>query len=228
MDIRLHYIEKGSGPPLILLHGNGESADYFKHQLTAFSAHCRVLAPDTRGHGRSPRGTAPFKLRQFAEDLKDFMDSLGIVKADILGFSDGGNIALLFALKYPDRIGRLILNGANLFPTGMAPRYLLPVAISWCAYSVLAPFSQQARHKKALQALMLFEPHIRPRALGALHMPVLVVAGSRDMIRHRHTELIHRSLPDARCVILSGSHFVAAEKSGEFNAAVLEFLNESL
>ena len=114
------FIEKGRGPALILLHGNGEDGSYFSHQMEAFSDRYRVIAVDTRGHGRTPRGDAPFTIRQFADDLLAFMDAQGLAKADILGFSDGGNIALVFALAHPERVGRLILNGANLDPSGLA------------------------------------------------------------------------------------------------------------
>lgn len=114
MDIEHHYIEKGSGVPLILLHGNGEDSSYFRHQIDPFSRHFRVIAIDTRGHGLTPRGDAPFTIRQFASDLLSFMDAHSIEKANLLGFSDGGNIAMVFALAHPERVGRLILNGANL------------------------------------------------------------------------------------------------------------------
>ena len=71
MDIRLCCVEAGEGFPLVLLHGNGEDHTYFKRQMGPFSQHFRVIAVDTRGHGESPRGTAPFTLEQFAEDLKN-------------------------------------------------------------------------------------------------------------------------------------------------------------
>ena len=93
MEIQLHWEETGEGKPLILLHGNGEDGTYFRGQMEAFSHKYRVIAVDTRGHGKSPRGTAPFSLGQFTEDLKDFLDEMGIEKGIFLGFSDGGNIA---------------------------------------------------------------------------------------------------------------------------------------
>ena len=89
MDIQLYYTEQGRGEPLILLHGNGEDGSYFAKQIPYFARNYRVIAVDTRGHGQSPRGTAPFTIRQFAEDLKGLLDELGITKAHILGFSDG-------------------------------------------------------------------------------------------------------------------------------------------
>lgn len=116
MDIRLCCVEAGEGFPLVLLHGNGEDHTYFKRQMGPFSQHFRVIAVDTRGHGESPRGTAPFTLEQFAEDLKEFLDGRSITRCHLLGFSDGGNIALLFALKYPEYVEKLILNGADLVP----------------------------------------------------------------------------------------------------------------
>ena len=84
MDITLHAVDVGTGKPLVLLHGNGESSEYFTHQLAVFPVSRRVIAVDTRGHGQSPRGTAPFTLAQFAEDLRELLDQKGIEKADLL------------------------------------------------------------------------------------------------------------------------------------------------
>ena len=102
-DIQLYSIERGTGEPLILLHGNGEESRYFARQIRHFAKTRKVIAIDTRGHGQSLRGNAPFTIRQFAEDLHDFMEEKGIERADILGFSDGGNTALVFALQYPQK-----------------------------------------------------------------------------------------------------------------------------
>ena len=104
MDIQLSYVVAGSGFPLVLLHGNGEDHSYFKRQFEPFAQHYRVIAPDTRGHGHTPRGTAPFTLDQFAEDLKGFLDGMDIGRCHLLGFSDGGNIALLFDLKFREYV----------------------------------------------------------------------------------------------------------------------------
>ena len=110
MDIRHYYIESGQGEPIILLHGNGESCEYFSGQIDAFARYFHVYAIDTRGHGKTPRGDRPFTIRQFADDLLGFMDDRHIEKTHLLGFSDGGNIAMIFAMRHPDRVNRLILN----------------------------------------------------------------------------------------------------------------------
>lgn len=228
MDISLNYLEKGEGKPLILLHGNGEDNSYFVYQVAYFSRFYRVLAIDTRGHGQSPRGTAPFSIQQFAEDLRDFLDQQEIPKAHILGFSDGGNIALTFALRYPERVDRLILNGANLFPSGVKAAVQLPIVLGYRAASLSAKRSLKAKHKAELLGLMVNEPNIQPEELNGLTVPTLVIAGTRDMIKEAHTRLIARSLPNARLVLLPGDHFIANKEPAAFNRAVRNFLTEEV
>ena len=223
-DISLHFVEQGGGKPLILLHGNGEDGNYFKHQIDRFSSNYRVISIDTRGHGQSPRGEKPFTIVQFAEDLHDFMDEKGIAKAILLGFSDGGNIALTFALKYPERVERMIVDGANLFPRGVKPLYQWPIEIGYRIAKLFAKKSEKAKQNAEMLGLMVNEPHIDPVELARLTMPVLVVAGTKDMIKESHTRLIHNSLPNTQLVILEGDHFVANKNAEAFNKAVEEFL----
>jgi len=222
MDIRHHFIEKGTGEPLVLLHGNGEDGGYFSGQIDTFAAHFRVLAPDTRGHGQTPRGSAPFTISQFADDLLSFLDERGIARAHLLGFSDGGNIALVFALRYPERVGKLILNGANLDPSGVKRTIQWAVELGY--WSARRSQNPKAIQRAEMLGLMVNDPHIRPEELSALRMPTLVIAGTRDMIREAHTRLIAASIPDARLVLLPGNHFIAAKNPVRFNEAVLDFL----
>ena len=225
-DIRLNYVERGAGDALILLHGNGESLDYFAGQIGFFARFYRVIALDTRGHGASPRGSAPFTIRQFAEDLRAFMDEQGIDSAHILGFSDGGNIALSFALKYPQRVRKLILNGANLDPLGVKLHVQIPIVLGYHLARLFAGKRPEARKKMELLGLMVNEPRFAPQDLRRLELPALVIAGDRDMIRDRHTRLIADSLPNARLAILKGNHFIANQNPEEFNRVVAEFLAE--
>jgi len=225
-DIQHHYIEQGQGQPLILLHGNGESLDYFEHQIPFFAKAYRVIAVDTRGHGKSPRGDKPFTIKQFAEDLKAFMDSKGIDKAILLGFSDGGNIALTFALKYPERVEKMILNGANLFPSGVKPLYQWPIEVGYRIAKLFAKKSEKARKNAEMLGLMVNEPHIDPSGLVRLTMPVLVIAGTKDMIKDSHTMLIYKSLPNAQMNIIEGDHFVASKNHEAFNRVVELFLQK--
>lgn len=221
MDIKLHYVEKGEGFPLILLHGNGEDHTYFLHQIEHFSKSRRVIAIDTRGHGASPRGNTPFTIKQFADDLLAFMDEHRIEKADILGFSDGGNIALTFALQHQHRINKLILNGANLFPQGVKASVQIPVVIGYYLAKLLG-----GKAKAELLGLMVKEPNISPHELQSLHIPTLVIAGDRDMIKTSHTELIATSIPNSTLCIIPGNHFIANNCAEIFNSIVDKFLSE--
>ncbi len=224
MEIKLSFTEAGSGAPLILLHGNGEDGTYFDPHIPALARHFRVIALDTRGHGKSPRGSAPFTIGQFARDLGDFMDAQGIERASLLGFSDGGNIALAFALEHPKRVDRLILNGANLDPSGVKRSVQIPIVLGYGLTAVLARFSPEAARRAELLRLMVREPHIRPSELGRITAPTLVIAGTHDMIREKHTRLIARSLPNALLEIIPGDHFVARTHPEDFRRAVEAFL----
>lgn len=223
----LYYVEKGIGPPLVLLHGNGESHAYFAQQIEAFSKSHRVIAVDTRGHGQSPRGSAPFTPAQFANDLAALLDTLQLGHIGLLGFSDGANIALLFALQQPQRVRALVLNGGNLDPTGVKRSVQLPIELGYRCTALLARFSQKAAQNHELLSLMVEHPRIPPEALAALAMPVLVVAGTRDMILEQHTRLIAGSLPNAELALLPGDHFIAAKNSVVFNHCVLSFLKRN-
>ncbi len=224
MDIKHYYIEKGQGEPIIFLHGNGESGEYFRGQIDVFSRQYHVYAPDTRGHGKTPRGNAPFTIRQFAEDLLGFMDEHHIEKTHLLGFSDGGNIAMIFAIRHPERVDRLILNGANLNTDGVKRTTQLPIEIGYRIARRSADKSESAKKKAEMLGLMVNDPNVEPDELAAIRSKTLVIAGTRDMIRESQTRLIASKIPDAELVLIEGNHFIANKKPEEFNKAVLEFL----
>lgn len=224
MDIELYYREAGTGEPFIFLHGNGESSEYFRHQIGYFQNQYRVIAVDTRGHGRSPRGEAPFTIAQFACDLYDFMQEHEIGKAIILGFSDGANIAMKFAMKHPDMVKALILNGGNLDPSGVKRLPQFSVEIGYKIASRFAARSPGAKKNAEMLGLMVNDPNILPSELSSITAPTLVVCGTKDLIQESHTRMIAESLPNARLVILPGDHFTANKHPAEFNRAVDNFL----
>lgn len=227
MDIELHCEETGGGEPLVLLHGNGEDGTYFAHQIAHFSQRFRVLALDTRGHGKSPRGEAPFTIRQFARDLLAFLDARGIERAHLLGFSDGGNIALVFALAHPERVGKLVLNGANLNTRGVKRSVQAPIELGYRMARLFAGLSAKALANAEMLGLMVNDPNVAPEELAALTAPTLVIAGENDMIREDHTRLIAERIPNARLAFVPGDHFVAAKNPAAFNREVERFLLEA-
>lgn len=224
MEIDLSYRESGEKEPLILLHGNGEDGSYFQHQLDHFKDRYRVIAIDTRGHGRSPRGTAPFTIEQFSHDLYDFMEIHEIASAVILGFSDGANIAMKFAIQYPARVRALILNGGNLDPKGVKRTVQLPIEIGYQIAKRFASKSANAKRNAEMLRLMVHDPNIEPRELSKITAPTLVICGSRDMIKASHTKEIAAHIPHAKLSIIKGDHFIANKQYPAFNQAVEAFL----
>ena len=224
MDIALYYQEKGNQEPFILLHGNGEDGTYFRHQIEYFSRRYRVIALDTRGHGKSPRGTAPFTIAQFSRDLYDFMTDLEIPAAVILGFSDGANIAMQFAIKHPDKVKALILNGGNLNPDGVKRTTQIPIEIGYKIARRFASRSPSAKKNAEMLGLMVNEPNIELNELSKITAPMLVICGKRDMIKESHTKEIAENIPNARLSIIKGDHFIANKRYVTFNKEVEGFL----
>lgn len=224
MDITLYYQEKWNKKPFILLHGNGEDGSYFKNQIDFFCDRYRMIALDTRGHGRSPRGTKPFTIEQFSCDLYDFMSDLKISNAIILGFSDGANIAMKFAIKYPNKVKALILNGGNLNPKGVKRTTQIPIEIGYKIAKRFASKSPDARKNAEMLGLMVNEPNIELSELAKIKAPTLVICGKNDMIRESHTKEIAEHIPDAKLSIINGNHFIANKKYVTFNKEVEIFL----
>lgn len=216
----LNYIEKGEGDAIILLHGNGEDSTYFENQIDPLSRHFRVIAVDSPGHGKSPRGEGEFTLSRFADDIKQFMDEMGIRDANLLGFSDGGNIALIFALRYPEMVKKLILNGANLYPMGLKTEIYKEIIRDWNR----ARRNPNLKREEELLNLMVKEPNIKPKELGKIKSPALVIVGDKDLIRRKHSKMIADSLANGSFSEIPGDHFIAYYESDLFNKVALDFL----
>ena len=223
-----HYFETyGAGEPLILLHGNGEDCTYFKNQIPALARYYKVYAIDTRGHGKTPRGEGEFSIRRFAEDLYDFFEWQHIQKAHILGFSDGANIAMYFALAHPERIGKLILNGGNIFPTGLKAYFNVPCQVGYRLLKYIPFKNEKINHFYELLKLMALEPHITPEQLHTIKVPALVLAGSHDIVKFSHSRLMAKSLPRCKFKIIEGGHMISSTDPQGYNEAVLHFLKNS-
>ena len=224
-DATLYYETYGSGYPLLLFHGDSQSIYAFCKQIPELSKHFKVIAIDTRGQGKSTDlTTGPLSYDLFANDMKQLMDSLHIAKANMLGWSDGGNTGLLMAIKYPCYVNKLAVTGANLEPTDQAVDGKVLKEISrqrdlW-KKDTLAIAPMEVR----LFTMMLNEPHISVENLKSIKAPVLVMAGEHDVILEKHTKLIAASIPNATLYIFKdASHYVPVEKIDEFNNEVISF-----
>ena len=189
----LRYAAAGSGAPVVLLHGNGESHDLFETQIGQLAAAgYRVYAPDSRGHGASQPVTE-YHYADMAEDIFQFIRALGLESPVLYGHSDGGIIGLLLALSHPGALRALAISGTNLSPAGLIPSFLRECR------------EINQRSPEPLITLMLTEPHIDPEALAQITIPVLVTVGEHDVILPEETETIVSHLPNARLVTVKGA-----------------------
>ena len=224
MNFKHHFIEKGEGFPLILLHGNSGNMSCFKAQIKEFSKDFHVYALDTRGHGKSKRGEAAFTIKQFADDLAKFMNEHEINKAHILGFSDGGNIALEFVLKYPEKVEKLILNGANFVRPGLKFYFNAFTIFVYFVSGIFKKINKKALAVNEMYGLMVNEPNITLEELASIKAQTLVIAGTHDIVKESHTRLMADTIPHAKLVLINGNHSICYKKPLEYNAAVAEFI----
>jgi pimeloyl-ACP methyl ester carboxylesterase len=112
--LHLYYEVHGSGRPMVLLHGGLASGEMFDPIITTLSEHHRVIVPDLQGHGRTADIDRPIDMRLMADDVAALIDHLGLETPDLVGYSLGGGVAFWTAVKYPDRVGRLVMASANI------------------------------------------------------------------------------------------------------------------
>lgn len=222
-DADIYYEIYGKGEPLFMLHGNGGSIDAFAKEIPILSKHFMIVAMDSRGQGKSTDTSKdPLTYRKFADDVKLLADKLKLKKINILGWSDGGNTALEFAIKYPGRINKIITSGANVFPAGVGEN-----EVEAMKRDVAEKVAQQKPQSEIrLVQLMIDEPNITKQQLNNIKAKVLVVAGENDLILRSHTEYIAKEIPGSKLKIYKGaSHGVPIERAEELSKDVVEFIN---
>jgi pimeloyl-ACP methyl ester carboxylesterase len=228
--IPMYYEVYGKGEPLLLIHGSGQSIESMQHQIEYFADHYRVLVADSRGHGKSGIGDEQMTYRQMASDWVALVRHLGLGKVRVVGWSDGGIIALLMGLQYPETVERLAVMGANMRPDSSAVQ---PWAVEWVAKesqridAMLAKGDKSQDWAAARQQLYLLRelPNISLEEMRSIEAPVLVMAGDRDIIREEHTVLMYQTLPRAHLAIFPGeTHFTPATDPALFNATVARFM----
>ena len=133
---------------------------------------------------------------------------------------------MIFAIRYPERVDHLILNGANLNADGVKRSTQIPIEIGYRIAKHFSTRSDSARLNAEMLGLMVNDPNVDPKELKGISAKTLVIAGTKDMILESHTRLIAECIPDSRLVFISGDHFIANKKPDEFNRVVLVFLKE--
>jgi pimeloyl-ACP methyl ester carboxylesterase len=222
---RMYFEVYGKGRPLLLIHGNGGSIASMAQQIPYFSQAYQVIAADSRSQGNSADSKDSLSYEMMADDLNALFDSLHFDSAYVVGWSDGGIIGLLLAIRHPEKVKKLAVTGANIRPDSSALS-AADIQSMKDQVAVLRQEKQEPRVKNMLKLtqLMINEPNITRHSLGQVHCPVLVIGGDHDIIKTEHTLEIYRSIPNAMLWILPGSgHDTCISFKDDFNEQVGKF-----
>jgi pimeloyl-ACP methyl ester carboxylesterase len=219
---RMYYAERGSGPTLLLLHGGGDSGEHsFERQIDVFSPHHRIIAPDQVGQGHTPDVRGPLSYTSMAQDTATLLKSLKLSRVDVVGFSDGGILALMLAVRHPELVRRLVISGVNIAPEGLTPEELAGLRD--------AQITKPTTIGEKLAKLWLTSPtdsELNLAMLSKIDRPVLVISGDRDAITLEHTLLIFHALPQAELCVLPGTdHATFSGRPEWLNPIISAFLD---
>lgn len=201
--IRLFYEVYGEGKPIVLLHGNQESHDIFDKLIAKLESEYKIYAIDSRCHGKS-ENSDEISYKLMCDDVIEFIKKLNIKSPILYGFSDGGIIGLLVAIKEPEVLSNLIISGAQLNPNGGT---LFTIMLDKLVYFF-------TRNK--LVKMMVKEPDISLNDLHKISIPVHVIAGEKDLIKYEHSKLIADNIKNSTLEIVPkeshGSYIVHKDK----------------
>lgn len=202
-DIELYYEKYGTGKPIILIHGNQESHEIFDKLIEKLKSNYEVFAIDSRCHGKS-ENSKEISYNLMCDDIINFIKELNIEKPILYGFSDGGIIGLLVAIKEHDLLSNLIISGANITPDVFTTFDLLLTKLFY--------FFTRSKYIK----MMLDEPNITIEDLKKITIPVHVLAGEKDIIKLEHTKLIANNIKNSTLEIIKnenhGSYIIHSDK----------------
>lgn len=234
----IHGVANPSRPPLVLLHGGGDTIKTsFGHILPGLARDRQVIAFEQQGYGHTADiADRPFSFEQSADDTAALLDYLHIEKADLFGFSNGGTIALQVAIRHPKVVHKLVLASALSKREGVYPWLWEAMAKARLEnmprelqeeYLKVAPHPENLRmfHDKAAQRMRDFKD-IPVDAIRDITAPALVIVGDADVIRPEHAVEMFRVLPHAQLAVLPGTdHMKVTARTEWLVPAISAFLD---
>jgi len=221
---RIYYAVSGSGPALVFLHGGGDSGEHsFARQLDVFAQRHRIVAPDQVGQGRTPEIPGPLSYTAMMEDTAALLEQLKLKHIDVVGFSDGGILGLMLAVRHPELVRRLVISGVNIAPEGLTAENLEGLRANQTA--------EPKTIDEKLARLWLTSPtetELSLALLAKITQPVLVISGDRDAITLEHTLQIYHALPNSELCVLPGTdHATFSGRPEWLNPIIGAFLDRS-
>jgi len=252
---KIHYVEAGSGPTVILLHGLGGSTQVWQFNIAALAEKYHVVVPDQIGFGKSDKPLVNYRIRTYVDFLDQFCKQLKIERASLVGNSMGGWIATAFTAAFPDRVDKLVLvDAAGYAPPkdldtrtfyGLNPttREGMKVLVAKIFYNKL--FLTDAAIDQAIAVRLaagdgytinsITESIIRGEdflddAVKTIKRPTLIIWGRQDgLVPLAEGEHFNKDIAGSKLVVFDQcGHMPNVEKPAEFNAAVLKFLGEGV
>jgi pimeloyl-ACP methyl ester carboxylesterase len=224
--VKLYYETYGQGPPLLLIHGNGDNISAWAKNIPYFAKRYRVIAVDSRAHGKSVDPGDSLSFEMMADDFAGLLTALRIESAYVLGWSDGGINALVLAMRHPKKVKKLVATGANLWPdsTALMPSLWKQQQRGYQENRNTTFTNPGRKNDWKVFRLDVFQPNISLAELHRIRVPAFIIAGDRDVIVPEHTVAIYRSLPHAWLWIIPNSgHATLQEHAAEFNRKTDEF-----
>ena len=225
----IYYKESGRGTPILMLHGNAETHLIFDYYEKKLSMKYRVILMDSRAHGRSrikpEYAESEFTTTDMARDAAALLDILHIPSCILFGFSDGANIALEFASLFPERTQAVIAISGKYFCLKAATSLFRGICKKNPAASCI--LSCLFRHQQ-LASLLCNSPMMSREQLENVQAPVLLIAGTRDLVKVSHSRLMARLIPRAQLVLIKGAtHTSMFGRKAFYLKIIHDFLDKS-
>ncbi|MBP2098126.1 alpha/beta fold hydrolase [Enterococcus rivorum] len=221
----IYYEVTGTGRPLFLLHGDSGSGDFYAQHVPTLKKYFTVYTVDSRDHGLSTNNSDTLTFKQMAEDLFNIMEKEEVNNASILGFSDGADLAVVFAVNYPKKVDYLILNAVNTEFSAIYFPVRVVINLNYMFTKMFSSFSRRMKKRLLITQLMRKNIGVTPRDLEEIKSKTLVIVGKQDIIKLSHSIYLVQKMPNASFVIVpKQGHSFACKDSKLFNQEILSFL----